>query len=143
VKTSYPHPPRGEEPAHIHPGNIIINYKVKFCIEVANWPKYWLLNSNEANKEANLTPYKYNKINFVPMLPTVRNIGRLTQKGQKNIHPTNTKIRKIKFGTMLPAGRNIGCLTQKRPTKKHSTYKYNKINFGPMLPTVQNIGCLT
>jgi hypothetical protein len=54
VKTSYPPPPRDEEPAHIHPGNIIINFKVKFCKEVTNWPKYWLFNSKEATKSIHL-----------------------------------------------------------------------------------------
>jgi hypothetical protein len=50
VRTSYLPPPLDAEPAHIHPANIIMNYKINK--NVAYWPKYQLLNSKEANKEA-------------------------------------------------------------------------------------------
>ncbi len=62
MRTSYPLPPLDAEPAHIHPANII-NYKINK--DVANWPKYQLLNSNEANKEANRTLHLINIIKSI------------------------------------------------------------------------------
>ncbi len=120
MRTSYPPLPLDAEPAHIHPANIIINYKDNFCKDVFIWPKYGMGCLTQTRPIKKHTPAKYNKINFGTMLPTVRNIGSSTKRASKNqssFNSTITKIPKIKFGTMLPAVRNIGRVPQKRQQK--------------------------